>query len=212
VGGNVSVTQGDGGAADGPQIGDSVAIGSATVGGTVSVAQGDGGAAPGSPLGDVVEIALATVGGNVTVTQGDGASDLVGFFSLGSPNTIGGNLSISQGNGDGDTIVIEDTAVSGNASLEVGNGTGDTIAIEAPVDDGLFTGFTGIPDGIGVTFHKDVSITFGNGGDATLDVGTDGDPVSFAAGAIFSAGGTGNTYDLGPDVSFLLGQPQRHNI
>jgi hypothetical protein len=57
-----------------------------------------------------------------------------------------------------------------------------------------------------------VSITFGKGGDATLNVGTDGDVVSFGADATFSAGGSGNSYNQGPDVTFQPGQPTLHNI
>ena len=69
----------------------------------------------------------------------------------------------------------------------MGNGSGDTIDIESTDLRRL-----------GVTFSKNVSITFGNGGDATLNVGTDGDPVTFDANASFSAGGSGNTYTQGP--------------
>ena len=57
-----------------------------------------------------------------------------------------------------------------------------------------------------------MTISFGNGGDATLNIGTDGDPVTFGANASFSAGGSGNTYNQGPDVTFQPGQPSRHNI
>ncbi len=68
------------------------------------------------------------------------------------------------------------------------------------------------PDGVGVTFSKNVSISFGNGGGATLNIGTDGDPVTFDANAGFSAGGPNNTYAQGTNVSFQPGQPSRSNI
>jgi hypothetical protein len=142
------------------------------------------------------------VAGNLSVTQGNGAGDFVQIVGVDSPNSIGGNLSITQGNGNGDAIDIEDSAVSGNASLQVGNGSGDIIDIEATSPDD--SGF--------VTFRKKVSIKFGNGGGAKLNIGTDGDPVTFGANASFSAGGTGNTYNQGPFVSFQPGQPTRHNI
>jgi hypothetical protein len=126
----------------------------------------------------------------------------VGIIGTNGFNTIGGNLSITQGNGNHDTIDLEDSAFNGNASLQVGNGSSDIIDIEVnSPDDGGF-----------VTFRKNVSITFGNGGGATLNVGTDGDPVTFGAEASFSAGGTGNTYNQGAFVSFQPGQPTRHNI
>jgi hypothetical protein len=83
----------------------------------------------------------------------------------------------------------------------MGNGSGDKIDIEATISGDS-----------GVTFSKNVSITFGDGGGATLNVGTDGDPVSFGAKASFSAGGTGNTYNQGASVTFQPGQPTRHNI
>jgi hypothetical protein len=57
-----------------------------------------------------------------------------------------------------------------------------------------------------------VSISFGNGGSASLDIGTNGDAVTFDANASFSAGGSGNTYAQGANVSFLSGPPRRNNI
>ena len=53
---------------------------------------------------------------------------------------------------------------------------------------------------------------FGDGGGATLNVGTSTDPVTFDRKATFSAGGTGNTYNQGPDVTFEDGAPKQHNI
>ncbi len=150
----------------------------------------------------MIALGTVTVTGNVFLTQGDGAGNFLEIVGApGYTNTIGGNLFITQGNGSGDSIDVEDATVSGNASFEVGNGSGDTINIE-----------TTSPDGIGVTFSKNVSIEFGNGGGATLNVGTDGDPVTFDGKATFSAGGTGNTYNQGPDVTFQPGQPKRHGI
>jgi hypothetical protein len=47
---------------------------------------------------------------------------------------------------------------------------------------------------------------------ATLEIGTDGDPVTFAAKASFSAGGSGNAYVLGAAVFFEPGQPTLDNF
>jgi hypothetical protein len=63
-----------------------------------------------------------------------------------------------------------------------------------------------------VTFTKNASIRFGSGGGATLNIGTDGDLVTFGAKASLCAGGTGNTYTLGNVIFFKPGQPSRHNI
>jgi hypothetical protein len=60
--------------------------------------------------------------------------------------------------------------------------------------------------------RRSLSVTFGNGGGATLNVGLDG-PASFDGKAVFSAGGSGNTYHQGTFfVVFQPGQPERHNI
>jgi len=229
VAGNLSITQGNGGGGAGSDYGDVVGIWSTTVGGKLSVTQGNGLA--GSVAGDVVEIVESTVDGhmsvsqgnsggvagpesgdvaffsglivqgNLSVTQGNGAGDFVEVVGSYGPNTFGGNLSITQGNGSSDDINFDDATVGGNASFQVGNGTGDTINIE-----GVSSG------GSGVTFNSNVSISFGNGGDATLNIGTDGEPVSFGANASFSAGGSGNTYTVGPFVTFRPHQPTRHGI
>jgi hypothetical protein len=139
--------------------------------------------------------------GKFSVTQGDGASDLVGIVGFNGPNTIGGNFSITQGDGNSDKIDIEDTAVGGNTSLKLGDGSNDLVDIEATVSGDS-----------GVTFNKKVTIRFGDGGGATLNVGTDGDPVTFDAKASFSAGGSGNTYNQGAFVVFQPGQPTRQDI
>jgi hypothetical protein len=115
--------------------------------------------------------------------------------------TVGGNLSLTQGDGSQDGISFNDATVTGDASFRLGNGTGDVVGIEVTS-----------PDGVGVTFGGNVSINFGNGGAATLNIGTDGDPVTFDADASFSAGGSGNTYAQGANVSFQAGQPRRSNI
>jgi hypothetical protein len=178
-----------------------VGIQNSTVLGNVALAQGNGGAVAMSASGDAAAFSALVVGGNFSVTQGDGASDLVGIVGLNGPNTIGGNFSITQGDGNSDKIDIEDTAVGGNTSLKLGDGSNDRVDIEATVSGDS-----------GVTFNEKVTIRFGDGGGATLNVGTDGDPVSFGADADFSAGGTGNTYNQGPNVSFQPGQPTLHNI
>ena len=63
-----------------------------------------------------------------------------------------------------------------------------------------------------MTFTRNVSISFGDGGGAMLNIGTDGDPVTFGANASFSAGGSGNTYNPGPNVTFKPGHPGLNNI
>jgi hypothetical protein len=124
-------------------------------------------------------------------------------YGFAAPNTIGGNLSLTQGNGAGNLVSINDTTVSGHTQIGVGNGN-DNVGIES-----------GFADGVGVTFSRNVSIAFGTGSD-TLNIGTNGDPVVFAANASFSAGSPGNTYGQGPSVSFAPGQhadqavPGRH--
>jgi hypothetical protein len=115
--------------------------------------------------------------------------------------SIGGDLSVTQGNGNTDEIFFNDATLAGITSFQLGNGTNDAVYIEA---------FS--PDGVGVTFGGSVSISFGSGGGAILDIGTDGDPVAFDASASFSAGGSGNTYAQGANVSFQPGQPTRSNI
>jgi hypothetical protein len=144
----------------------------------------------------------------VSITQGDGqadGADLSGF-------SVGGNLSVTVGDGDQDLVVIDDSTVTGNTSLHLGNGSSDKVDIGT---DG---------SGSSVTFQKDVSIKFGKGGGATLNIGSmdgsddnDGssgtsDSVSFNGHADFSAGGSANIYNVGDMVFFQLGQPNRHNI
>ncbi len=183
-------------------IADTEVIQETTVGGNVSATQGNGGAVAGSISGDVTAFSGVVVSGNFSVTQGNGDKDVTGIIGTNGFNSIGGNLSIAQGNGNGDITDLEESIFSGNASLQLGNGSGDTVDIESTIPG----------DYAGVTFVKNVSIMFGNGGGATLNVGIDGDPVTFDAKASFSADGSGNTYNQGAFVVFQPGQPTRHDI
>ena len=123
IGGNLSVTQGNGsqdqvnfGVSFGYIGSNSTFSGSTTIGGNLSVLQGSG-------TNDEVNLGVnfydvvysssfsgaTTVGGNVTVTQGDGSqdqNDVVNFgvnygyinsSSFSCPTKIGGNLSVSTG-------------------------------------------------------------------------------------------------------------------
>jgi hypothetical protein len=184
IGGNLSVTEGNG-------DGDSYILQFVTVGRNLSMNQGNGNGDFGS--------SQVIVAGNASVSQGDGDGDYTEFYSQGDPNTIGGNLSVTQGNGDGDTINFDGMTVMGNATFRVGNGSGDTINIASDYA-------SGVPE----TFTKDVSIYFGNGGGAALNVGTDGDPVTFGGKASFFAGGSGNTYTQDVFAIFEAGQPKLH--
>jgi hypothetical protein len=191
VGGNSSITQGNGDS-------DAVFVESGvSVGGNLSITQGDG-------LADVLEshhsrVRDLSVGGNLSVFQGNGQSDSasIGDYS------VGGNLAVTQGNGAKDGINIEDMTVAGNTSLQLGNGVSDFVNVGTD------------STGNSVTFGKNVSINFGNGGGASLSIGgTDdrSDSVSFDGQANFSAGGSGNIYSVGDKVSFQDGQPNRNNI
>src|SRR5262249_41991310 len=134
---------------------------------------------------------------------GNGTMDFVEVIAGYVPNTIGGNLSITAGDGDGDKIDFENASVTGNASFQLGNGTSDQVDIGTD------------SSGSSVTFKKNTAITFGNGGGATLAIGSTDDKsesVYFDGHASFSAGGSGNVYDLGDKVFFQFGQPDRHNI
>ena len=207
--GNVSVTEGNGS--------DSVDASNTAINGNLSVTQGVGSqdqvnlGVNFANLNGATFSGATTIGGNLSVSQGDGNADEVNFgvnfgtvyyfSSFASETTIGGNLSLTQGNGAQDEISFNDASVAGNASFQLGNGTNDTVNIEA---------FS--PDNQGVTFSKNVSIRFGSGGSAVLNIGTDGALVTFDADASFSAGGSGNTYAQGADVSFQPGQPKASNF
>ena len=202
--GNIAVAQGNGGALVGfyPSVGDTAAFSGLALNGSLAVTQGNGDL-------DVVGIAGTdgsnAITGNVSIVQGNGNSDaaeigLSGSIFAFSGNTIGGNLLIAQGNGMSNTITLADTSITGTTSIVVGNGSGDTVDIEV-------LGYA-----IGVAFGKDVSITFGDGGDATLNIGGV-DSVTFYAKARFSAGGTGNTYNQAiTNVTFLAGAPILHGF
>ena len=196
IGGNLSITQGNG-ADDVAGVGLDEA--SDAIGGNMFITQGNG-TVDQAYVGDD---GSASIGGNVFMTQGNGDQDFVVFGAGGTgfKSTIGRNLFLAEGDGNTDKIFFDDTTVTGTASFQLGNGSSDVVDIE-----------TDFADGVAVTFTKNVSISFGRGGGTTLNVGTDTDPVTFGGQASFSAGGSGNTYNQGPDVTFKPGQPIRHNI
>ena len=197
IGGNLSITQGYG-AYDAAIV--SIISTGVSIGGNLSITQGNG-TDDQAYVGDDGSV---SIGGNVFMTQGNGDEDFMLFATAryGFKNTIGRNLFLAEGDGNTDHIYFDDTTVTGNASFHLGNGSSDAVYIEADETAS-----------VGVTFTKNVSISFGRGGGATLnvDAGTD-EPVTFGGQASFSAGGSGNTYIQGPDVTFKPGQPIRHNI
>ena len=148
IGGNLSITQGNG--AD-DIAGAGLDAASAAIGGNMFITQGNGT----NDHAYVGDDGSASIGGNVFMTQGNGDQDFV-VFGAGGPgfkSTIGRNLFLAEGDGNNDEISFDDTTVAGNASFQLGNGSSDVVDIEADY-----------ADGVGVTFTKNVSISFGHGG------------------------------------------------
>jgi hypothetical protein len=218
INGNVSLTQGDART-------DAVDVqGSVSIGGNLSISQGNG------EVDQVLLIDTNTViGGNLSVTQGNGALNQV--FLVDTNTVIGGNLSVTVGDGTASRISIDETTVAGNTSLQLGDGIHDFIDIDETtvagntslqLGDGIHDFIDIGTDGTGssVTFAKNVSINFGKGGSAILNIGTTdigmigatSDSVYFGGHATFIAGGSGNSYHVGDFVFFLFDQPSRHNI
>jgi hypothetical protein len=101
--------------------------------GNVSVTQGNGGAVAGSISGDVTAFSGVVVTGSFSVTQGNGDKDVTGIIGTNGFNSIGRDLSITQGNGNGDITDLEESIFNGNTSLQLGNGSGDTVDIESTI-------------------------------------------------------------------------------
>ena len=203
IGGNVLITQGNGGGTILVPPGDSATVTGVTagtrlsngtiVGGNITINQGtgsdDSATVSGStalgnvsitqkdvaanPSGDSATVSGDTVTGNITILQGFASGDIATI----DPTSAGGNVTITQFDGAGDTATADLTSVGGNVTISQGNGGSDTATVDVTTTVGGY-----------------VSISQGNGGGdtATVDVTTVGGYVSISQG---NGGGDTATVD-----------------
>ena len=216
IGGNVLITQGNGGGTILVPPGDSATVTGVTagtrlsngtiVGGNITINQGtgsdDSATVSGStalgnvsitqkdvaanPSGDTATVSGDTVTGNITILQGFASGDIATI----DPTSAGGNVTITQFDGAGDTATVDLTSVGGNVTISQGNGGSDTATVDVTTTVGGY-----------------VSISQGNGGGdtATVDFTTVGGYVSISQG---NGGGDTATVDplsVGGNVTISQG-------
>ncbi len=219
VGGNVSISQGNGGGTSTSPPGDSATVtgviagtllsNGTVVGGNITITQGTG-------SDDSATVSGSTALGYVYISQSDVAGNPFGDTALVSGDTVGGNVSISQGNANGDTATIDPTTVGGFVGISQGDGNSDT----ATVDATTVGGYVGIIQGDGnsdtatvdattyvTTVGGYVSISQGNGNSdiATVDATSVGGYVYISQGNGNSDIATADATSVGDFVSISQG-------
>ena len=157
LGGNVSITQGNGGGTSTNPPGDSATVTGVTagtllsngtiVGGNITIKQGTG-------SDDSVTVSGSTALGNVSITQTDVAANPFGDSATVSGDTVTGNITILQGYASGDMATIDPTSAGGNVTITQFDGAGDTATADL------------------TTVGGNVTISQGTGSDDTATVGS----------------------------------------